>query len=116
MIQQYYDAKLLSGPAPKLRDTCTDLWTVYLWIKTQLMKKAENNPIRLKKLLELENQFLELYERAKAKEKEREEQKDHCTQGPFYRFKETGRNYRYVFRRLRSRSSLFRYSTHRKDD
>lgn len=103
-VIQLYRRALLEAPLPQFRDTSKDLWRVYIWIVRKLIKKASYNPIRLKKCLELEQEFLDLYEQTKIKEKERQEQKEHHTQEPFYSFKETGRNYRKLFSRLKLKS------------
>lgn len=78
-IVQLFDSKLLCRPAPKLRDwsgTFEDMWKEIL----KLWKRIENNPIRKARCEQLRAEILELYERVKVKEKERESQKDHKTQ------------------------------------
>lgn len=66
-------------PAPKLRDwtgTFEVMWTEAL----KLWKRIENNPHKKARCEALKREILELYERAKIKEKERESQTDHETQ------------------------------------
>lgn len=113
-IEQHFNEKLLSVPCPKLRDsteTFDQMWCEAL----KLWKKVENNPIRKQKCELLKQEILELYERAKAKEKERESQKDHKTKGFMYsvaipkglaqdvyarlRFRRKAGSFSYLFRR-----------------
>ncbi len=76
---QYFNAKLLSLPAPKLRDS-TDCIRAMLKEVEKMWYKIENNPRRLARCEDLKQEILQLYERAKIKEKEREDQTDHKTQ------------------------------------
>lgn len=80
MILQKYDAKLLSRPTPKLRDS-SDCILAMLKTVDELWYKLANNPKRLERCEALKKEILYLYERAKIKEKEREEEADHKTQG-----------------------------------
>ncbi len=48
------------------------------------MKKAYHDPIRRDKCVKLQKEFLELYERAKIKEKDVEGKAKNKTQGPLY--------------------------------
>lgn len=83
-ILQFFNAALLSTPAPKLRDSCDTfdrMWKEVL----KLWKRLDGNPQRKQRCEALKQEILELYERAKAKEKEREAEKDHKTQEFGYR-------------------------------
>jgi hypothetical protein len=107
-IKQFFDKNLLSKDSPEFRDSCKVIWRVYLYIKNRLRKKVDNDPIRLNKYLELEKQFLELYERTKAKEEERKIEEGHHTQEPFYYFRKTNGNYQWLFDRLKCESQKFK--------
>jgi hypothetical protein len=78
-IKKYFNPLLLQGPYPKFRDSCDSfekMWQEVL----KLWKKLENNPYRKARCKALKQEILNLYERAKIKEKERESQKNHKTQ------------------------------------
>lgn len=79
LILQMFNPKLLSTPAPRLRD-----WSgtfEYMWKEAMtLWGKIENNPQKKARCEKLKGEILELYERAKIKEKEREGQTNHKTQ------------------------------------
>ena len=90
-IIQHFSAKLLSVPCPKFNEDSKDLWIIYQYIKTKLLKKTKKFPQWEKECLALEKQFMELYERALAKEKEHAEKKTHFTQESFYRFADIDR-------------------------
>ena len=107
---EQFNVNLLSTPMPLFRENTKDLWQMYLYIKTKLMYKARNNPIRLKKCLELEQQFLELYERAMDKEQERKAETTHFTQRPFYGITRTGCKDDKLFDRLAQRKTSTVYS------
>jgi hypothetical protein len=79
MIFQKYNSKLLSLPAPKLRDS-SDCIRAMLKTVDEMWYKLANNPKRLERCTALKQEILQLYERAKIKEKEREAEKDHKTQ------------------------------------
>ncbi len=79
LILQHFNSKLLSFPAPKLRDS-TDCIRAMLKQVEKMWYKIENNPHRLARCEALKQDILQLYERAKIKEKEREAETDHKTQ------------------------------------
>jgi len=103
-ITQYFDSKLLSTPVPNFNDSSQDLWLIYQYIKTKLLKKTKKYPQWEKECLALEKQFMELYERALAKEKEHTEKKTHYTQGSFYRFRSLNKTDDRIFTGLKYRS------------
>jgi hypothetical protein len=79
IIKQYFNPKLLSVPTTKLRDwtgTFEIMWKEVL----KLWSKLDNNPQRKARCESLKEEILQLYERAKIKEKEREAEKNHKTQ------------------------------------
>jgi hypothetical protein len=83
IIPQHFCAALLSSPAPNLRDwsgTFDVMWQEVL----KMWKKVEKNPQKKRKCEALKSEIMELCERAKIKEKEREGQTDHKTQGFMY--------------------------------
>lgn len=102
-IIQYFNSLLLSTPA-KLRDDSQTLWMVYTYIKNKIMKKSKHDPKWVAKCQKLEQEFLELYERAKAKEKDAEGKTKNKTQEPFYRIISFDRGNRDVFKGLRRKS------------
>ena len=82
-ISQHYNSLLLSQPAPKFRET-TETFEK-MWEKVlKRWKKLDKCPAKKEKCEQLKLEILELYERAKAKEKEREGQTDHKTNGFMY--------------------------------
>lgn len=100
-ISQYFDKTLLSSPGVKFQDDSFTLWSIYTYIKNKLMKRAMNHPIRMKKLKELEEEFLELYERAKKKEKDLEGKAENVTKRPSYRITTAGRNGKEIYGRFK---------------
>ena len=64
----------------------------------------------LKKLLELEQKFLGIYERAKKKEEELEGKTEHHTQRPFYFIKSIDRKGETSIGRFRIRASKQQFS------
>jgi hypothetical protein len=103
-IHQYFSSKMLSLPCPKLRDDSETLRRVYLWIKTKLMKKCAKYPEWKRECEQLEKQFLELYERALAKEKDLEAKEGYKTQESFYWITISDRRSDNIFRRLKLES------------
>lgn len=95
MIMQSFDRQLLSRPC-KLNDNGSNLDRVYQYIKRKIDKKPIGN-----KVYELEEEFLEIYERIKAKEKDIEGKTGYKVQRPFYRFEKSNRKGQDVFERLR---------------
>lgn len=83
-ILQYFNAALLATPAPLLRESSKSLWRVYSYILTRLRRSIAKDQKRLEKFILLELKFLEIYGRAKAKEKELEGKTEHQTQRSFY--------------------------------
>jgi hypothetical protein len=80
-IHQEFSRGLLCAPWPKYSDR---LWKYYQHVKTKLMKRAEYSPQKKKKCLELEQEFLELYEQAKVKEEKSQTAFRNKAEGPFY--------------------------------
>lgn len=101
-IRQHYDNILLSGTY-KLSDDLSDLEKFYEYCKSLYFKKAKsgNIPTKQRKCFEIIDEYLELYERVKAKEKERKEQTSHFTQRPFYRFPMLDKKNERIYGRLR---------------
>ena len=79
IIRQYFSHRLLLTPTPKFRDCC-DIFEEMLQTIDEMWYKLKNNPKRLQRCEALRKKILQLYERAKTKEKEREAEKDHKTQ------------------------------------
>lgn len=89
-IREYYSSKLLQTPHPKLREDSETLWYVWEYIEKKLWKKLDSLPIKKARCELLKQIFMELYERTKIKEKEREKDSRHPTQMPFYFIKRVG--------------------------
>jgi hypothetical protein len=79
LIQQFFSRTLLSLPIPKCRDSCHTIERMLAEVN-KMWKRLRNNPQRLTRCEKLKEEILELYERAKIKEKEREAEEDHKTQ------------------------------------
>lgn len=102
-ILQNFDVGLLSMPAPKFYDDAETLYLVYQYIKRKLQKKTYRCAIRDMKFIELEREFLDLHERTTSKEKEFKEKTGKSFHGPFDYLEYTGRHYKKVFGKIRSR-------------
>lgn len=100
-ILQKFSRSLLSIPCPKFRDHPETLICIYRYIEKKLRKKTLKNEKRNNKYIGLSIEFMELYERAKAKEKELEKETKHITQQPFYFFGGPDKRYQNIFKRLR---------------
>ena len=100
-IVQYFDKLLLSHPKIKFHDDSNKLYQVYQYIKRKLQKKTYRCPIQDKKFIELEKTFLDLYASALEKEKNYKAKTGNDFGEPFYRFRETNRNHKWLFGRLR---------------
>ena len=111
-----FNPNLLSTPAPKFGDDCETLAQVYNRIVDKFHGEDLKNENRVKKLSALKKQFLEIYERAKAKETELEGKTEHVIQGFMYFFATSGRGCDPLFRRLRERSYSYPKHVDRKHD
>ena len=69
-ILKRFDRNLLSQQIPKFCDDSERLLWIFQWIENKLSKKAMKHEGTRVKYERLKKQFLELYERAKAKENE----------------------------------------------
>lgn len=104
-VVQHFSNILLSVPITKFGDDSERLKRIYLYIKYKLSKKCKDE-IRKNKFKILEDQYLELYERAKAKEKELEEKNKNLLKEPFYYIEISDLRYKKIYRRLRYRYYL----------
>lgn len=102
-IKEFFNICLLTKLG-KLYDDCTDLELLYNYIKEKANKKLKNLPEKRRKFEVLEKQFLELYERAKIKEKECKEKGEDVGKGLFDYLKYSGRNYQGVYWEIRIRA------------
>lgn len=114
-LQQSFNRFLLTTPMPIFRETSKDLKRILTFIEHRLWKKLGSCPGKQKKCEELKSQFMELYERAKTKEKELEAKTEHHTQRPFYSIGSIGEKDEKVFRRLTYRSCSYRFSKFREN-
>lgn len=103
-ISQSFNSKLLSLPIPKFCDDSETLWKIYIFISKKLAKKCNNHPRRIEKYKLLEEEFLKLYERAKAKETELEKKTGQKNKGPFYYIILPHQNDAKILRRFEYRS------------
>jgi hypothetical protein len=79
LVIENFSAALLNAIMPKLGDSCDTFER--MWRRAlELWHKLDANPKRKARCEQLKEQILELYERAKIKEKEREAEEDHKTQ------------------------------------
>ncbi len=99
-IVQHFSHLLLSSPGPLLRDCCDTIQKMLTEIE-KLWHKLDSNLIRKERCENLKKEILGLYERAKVKEKERETEKDHKTQGFGYSFVGYKKNDRDIYWRLK---------------
>lgn len=100
-IIQNYDHLLLSKPIPKFKDDAESLKNIYEWIRSTYKRKIENIPNGIYKFTILEKQFMGLYERAIAKEKELKETTGNIGKEPFYFIQWPNKYGRRIFERLR---------------
>jgi len=95
-ILEYYSHILLNNPI-KFRDDLEKIWNMYLYVKKILYKKVKNKI----KLEELDKEFLEIYERAKKKEKDINTKTENKTKMPFYFITMPNKGDQNIFDRLR---------------
>lgn len=100
-ITQILDKNLLSKPTIKFYDDCERIWKIFQYIERKLKKKCKNHPEMLQKYLKLQQEFMELYERAKTKEDEYEKKKGKPFGQPFHYFKYTDKRYKEIYSGLR---------------
>ena len=98
-IMQSYNAELLSRPC-KLREDSETLWKAWLYIE-KMWHKLDKCPGKKSKCEELKQQFMDLYERAKAKEEERKATPKHRTQMSFYYIASVGKKGDRAFNRAK---------------
>lgn len=108
LIQQYFDRQLLGRTSFKFRDCSDDIGKMIEEVKT-LLYKLDSNPPRKQRCDKLMQEILELYERAKIKEKERESQEDHKTKEFGYSFAPLKGDGRDVYCRLKYRRKSGEY-------
>jgi hypothetical protein len=105
-IIQYYNKYLLNQKTLKFYDDCSTLWGIYEYLILKIKPKCVKNPVWLAKVEKLEQKFLELYGRAKAKEDEFEKKTGKPIQASFSYFSEAGRHNPTLFNRLRNKRIL----------
>ena len=99
-IIQHFSRMLLTTPCKMGQDSST-LWEVYIYIKHRLLKRANHDPITKARCKQLEETFLDLYERAKTKEKNKDEASKNKTQVPLYYIECPDKRDETIFERLR---------------
>lgn len=106
ILKMNFSKDLLSKTI-KYWDDSSDLDRVYKNIKKYLEKKCQKDPRRKEKFDVLEKQYLEIYERIKAKEEKLKEEKGVNFQRSFYSIALSNRAFSKVFRRLRFKRRLY---------
>lgn len=99
-IKQHFSATLLSTPTFSFRDSLRSFDIMWKEVE-KLWKKLEKCPQKKIRCEALKKEIMELYERAKVKEKECEGQKDHKTQGFMYSVTVSSRMADDIYFRLR---------------
>lgn len=115
-ILQSFNTSLLSSPCPKFHDDCETLWKIYQYIIHKLKPKASKNAVWLQKIERLEKQFLELYERAKAKEDEFQKETGESFMQPYDCFRKVNRYRPWLLGRLKFKSETYTDSYNRKNN
>ena len=72
IIRQFFNKILLTCPCPELRDNLDKLWRMWLYIESTI--RPNIIPSHREKFEALKNQFMDLYVRTLAKEKELKEE------------------------------------------
>jgi hypothetical protein len=107
-ILQHFSRILLSAPSPKFCDDNETLMKIYRYIERNLLKNASYCENRMKKVKQLQIEFLEIYGRIKEKEKDikadSEKKAKAKTQRPFYYINCSDRCLDRIFSRLKYRS------------
>lgn len=99
-IMQKFSSDLLALPMPKFRNTKEDLWMIYIHIVKKLIVKSRYNARWHEKCMQLEQEFLEIYERIKKKEEDLEREKKDTAKKPFYYITMPSKGQSDLFRRL----------------
>ena len=110
-IKQMFSSDLLCQPA-KLHDDETTLWKIYEKIQKMLAKRSEQINVKCRKL---ESQFLELYERIKAKKAAVGSSAKNKTKEPLYRIECPNKSDRAIFTGLRHGGSFMALLHYRKN-
>lgn len=105
-VSLIFDKKILYTHKKFSEDSET-LAKIYHYIKNRLDKKPFNDVNRLENFLKIEREFLQLYERAVAKEKEVGSKGKNKTQRPFYIIEGIDPRYETIFRGLRHKSRRY---------
>lgn len=110
IIKQLFSKRLLGGHYPKFRESSSDLLSVYNYLLNLLKKKTKSgkNDLKKKECEKLIKEFNELYASILTKEKEREAEKGHFTQRPFYWIPSVGSKGEPLFKRLEFRAMFKR--------
>ena len=108
-IIEYFDNDLLSHPIPKFCDDSENLWEIYEYINRKLYRKCLRCPFKMKKFEKMFNEFLELYERAKAKEIEFEKKTGKSHKRPFNYFRDSSRYHKGLYQRLRFKCRTYKF-------
>lgn len=99
-------SEILLECTPVYRDTSQILEKIYFYITKRLMKKSNYNPKWRAECEKLEEEFIELYERAKIKEKDAKTKEKNKTQEPMYRITFPNSSHGAIF-------DYFRYASYR---
>lgn len=111
-IKQLFNPELLSCPVSKFNEDEEDLHRIYQYIKIKLQYKITLFSKRDLQFLEMEEEFLDIYEQIK-KEKDIKKTPRNLTEGPFYSHGITGKRHKKIFGRLKYK---VRTTTYRKNN
>ena len=100
-IKQIFSYHLLAEA--KIGDSLESMIESYIYILNKLNHKVNNDPKRLQKFEEAKKEFLEVYERAKTKEKNLEATATVKTKRPLYFIEGLNKRDENLFKRLRSK-------------
>lgn len=108
-IHQKFSPLLLSMPVPSFKEDCAYFWSIWEGILKD-WDKIERKPWLVDRANNLKQEFLRLYGIAQIKETYRASQKDHKTQGWFYRVDGISKKDAEVLSRFRWRGKVPFYS------
>jgi hypothetical protein len=98
-------ANLLSVPMPYMGDDSDTLIRIFNYINIKLAKRVGKCPIRQKKFIKLQQEFLDLYEKIEKKELEKEA--EGSGKEPFHFIRLPDKRRQRIFWSLRKRANRF---------
>lgn len=101
---QNFSFGLSNTPIPKFNQDETDIWEIWLYIEKKLWPKLDKFPHIKKQCEVIKKEFLDTYERIKAKKENGQAKEKNKTQDPFYRLECSSRSNQEILFRLRQRA------------